>query len=65
VVESAGLIIGEELSVEIGGAGQVIVSRVPGERVGDRRRRGLDRAAGALPGVWPAGALDELRDEWP
>jgi hypothetical protein len=33
------------------------------ENLGDRRLRALDRAAGALPGVWPAGALDKLRDE--
>jgi antitoxin component of MazEF toxin-antitoxin module len=64
VVEGAGLTIGEELAVEADDEGRVIVSRSGGEAVGDRRRRALDRAAGALPGVWPARALDELRDEW-
>ena len=64
VVERAGLTIGEELAVETVDEGRVIVSRSSGESVGDRRRRALDRAAGALPGVWPAGALDDLRDEW-
>jgi len=64
VVERAGLTIGEELSVEVDEGGRVIVSRSAGETVGDRRRRALDRAAGALPGVWPTGALDDLRDEW-
>ena len=64
VVERAGLRVGEELAVEVDGNGRVIVSRSEGETVGDRRRRALDRAAGALPGVWPTGALDELRDEW-
>ena len=64
VVEQAGIRIGEELAVEADDEGRVIVSRSGGETVGDRRRRALDRAAGALPGVWPAGALDELRDEW-
>ncbi len=64
VVERAGLAIGEELSVETDEQGRVIVARAAGETVGDRRRRALDRAAGALPGVWPVGALDELRDEW-
>ena len=64
VVEGAGLTIGEELAVEADDEGRVIVSRSGGETVGDRRRRALDRAAGALPDVWPAGALDELRDEW-
>jgi bifunctional DNA-binding transcriptional regulator/antitoxin component of YhaV-PrlF toxin-antitoxin module len=64
VVERAGLTVGEELAVEADDEGRVIVSRPGGETVGDRRRRALDRAAGALPDVWPAGALDDLRDEW-
>jgi len=64
VVERAGIRVGEELAVEADDDGRVIVSRPNGETIGDRRRRALDRAAGALPGVWPAGALDELRDEW-
>lgn len=65
VVERAGLRIGEELSVEADDEGRVIVARSAGETVGDRRRRALRRVAGALPDVWPADALDELRDEWP
>jgi bifunctional DNA-binding transcriptional regulator/antitoxin component of YhaV-PrlF toxin-antitoxin module len=64
VVERAGLRIGEELAVEADDNGRVIVSRLEGETIGDRRRRALHRAAGALPGVWPTGALDELRDQW-
>ncbi len=64
VVEQAGIRIGEELAVELDEEGRVIVSRSEEETIGDRRRRALTRAAGALPGVWPAGALDELRDEW-
>lgn len=64
VVERAGLRIGEELAVEADEEGRVIVSRSEGETVGDRRRRALAKAAGALPGVWAAGTLDELRDEW-
>lgn len=64
VVKRAGLRIGEELAVEADDKGRVIVSRSPDETVGDRRRRALHRAAGALSGVWPTGALDELRDEW-
>jgi bifunctional DNA-binding transcriptional regulator/antitoxin component of YhaV-PrlF toxin-antitoxin module len=60
VVEQAGIRVGEELAVD----GRVIVSRPNDETIGDRRRRALERAAGALPGVWPAGALDGLRDEW-
>lgn len=64
VVESAGLSIGEELAVESDSTGRVIVSRLAGESVGDRRRRALEKAAGSLPGIWPVGALDALRDEW-
>jgi bifunctional DNA-binding transcriptional regulator/antitoxin component of YhaV-PrlF toxin-antitoxin module len=65
VVERAGIEIGQELAVEADENGRVIISPSNGETVGDRRRRALNRAAGALPGVWPTGALDELRDEWP
>ena len=61
VVERAGLRIGEELAVETDERGRVIVFRSAGETVGDRRRRALERAAGALPDVWPPDALDELR----
>jgi bifunctional DNA-binding transcriptional regulator/antitoxin component of YhaV-PrlF toxin-antitoxin module len=64
VVERAGIRTGEELAVEVDEEGRVIVSRSSPETVGDRRRRALERVAGALPGVWPAGALDGLRDEW-
>lgn len=64
VIEKAGIRPGEELAVEVDARGRVIVSRSEGETVGDRRRRALERVAGALPGIWPAGALDELRDEW-
>jgi bifunctional DNA-binding transcriptional regulator/antitoxin component of YhaV-PrlF toxin-antitoxin module len=63
-VERAGIRVGEELAVEVDDEGRVIVSRPHGESIGDRRRRALERAAGALPGVWPDGALGELRDEW-
>ncbi len=64
MVERAGIKVGEELAVQADDEGRVIVSRPGGETVGDRRRHALERAAGALPDVWPAGALDELRDEW-
>lgn len=64
VVERAGIKVGEELAVETDDEGRVIVSRPTSETVGDRRRRALERAAGALPDVWPTGALDELRGEW-
>jgi bifunctional DNA-binding transcriptional regulator/antitoxin component of YhaV-PrlF toxin-antitoxin module len=64
VVDEAGIKVGEELAVEVDDDGRVIVCRSDGETVGERRRRALERAAGALPGVWPADALDELRNEW-
>jgi bifunctional DNA-binding transcriptional regulator/antitoxin component of YhaV-PrlF toxin-antitoxin module len=64
VVDQVGLRVGEELAVEADDEGRVIVSRSAHETIGDRRRRALQRAAGALPGVWPPGALDQLRDEW-
>ena len=64
MVERAGIGVGEELAVEADDEGRVIVSRSGDETVGDRRRRALEQAAGALPDVWPEGALDELRAEW-
>ena len=64
VVERAGIRIGEELAVVADDEGRVIVSRSADESIGDRRRRAIERAAGALPGVWPEGALSEIRDEW-
>jgi bifunctional DNA-binding transcriptional regulator/antitoxin component of YhaV-PrlF toxin-antitoxin module len=64
VVERAGIRTGEELAVAVDDQGRVIVSRSDAETAGDRRRRALPRVAGTLPGVWPPGALDELRNEW-
>ena len=64
VVEQAGIRTGEELAVAVDARGRVVVSRTEGESIGDRRRRAILRAAGALPGIWPVDALDELRDEW-
>jgi bifunctional DNA-binding transcriptional regulator/antitoxin component of YhaV-PrlF toxin-antitoxin module len=64
VVEQAGIRTGEELAVEVDDRGRVIVSRSTEETIGDRRRRAIGRVAGALPGVWPPGALDQLRSEW-
>lgn len=64
VVEQTGIQVGEELAVDVDDEGRVVVSRSAGETVGERRRRAIERAAGALPGVWPEGALDALRDEW-
>ena len=64
VVERAGIKLGEELAVEVDERGRVIVSRPQEETIGDRRRRAVDRIAGALPGVWPDRALEDVRDEW-
>jgi AbrB family looped-hinge helix DNA binding protein len=64
VVERAGIKPGEELAVEVDEGGRVIVFRPQEETIGDRRRRAVDRVAGVLPGVWPDGALQDLRDEW-
>jgi len=64
VVEQAGIRPGEELAVAVDDQGRVVVSRSSAETVGDRRRRALEQVAGALPDVWPVGALDELRSEW-
>lgn len=54
VVESAGLSIGEELSVESDSTGRVIVSRIAGESIGDRRRRALGKPPEPSPasGRW-------------
>ena len=55
VITKAGLRPGDELLVEnLDGGGIVLRPSL----------RALDAFAGSLPGVWPPGALDELRDEW-
>lgn len=51
----AGLRTGDELRVEVTGPGTVMLTRVG---------VALDRYAGSLTGVFPAGAVDRLRDEW-
>jgi len=35
------------------------------ERVAAERRAAIERTSGALTGSYPAGYLDELRDDWP
>ena len=55
VLREAGIEPGEEVVVRATGRGRVEVVRTA-----DR----WARWAGSMPGVWPAGALDELRDEW-
>lgn len=51
----AGLQVGDRLKVEARGRGQIVFIRE-----GDP----VERFAGALTGVYPAGYLDELRGEW-
>lgn len=64
VVERANLRIGEELTVDTDDAGRVILTPTGDRDLGERRRRALERTAGALPDVWPPDALEELRNEW-
>jgi bifunctional DNA-binding transcriptional regulator/antitoxin component of YhaV-PrlF toxin-antitoxin module len=51
----AGLRAGDELRVEAAGAGRIVLVRAENP---------ITLYAGALPGVYPAGYLGELRDEW-
>lgn len=55
VVRAGGLEPGDEFRVELDASGAVVL-----RLVGDW----IEEFSGALPGVWPRGALDELRDEW-
>ncbi len=51
----AGLRAGDELHVEAAGPGRIVLVRADNM---------IERYAGCLPGVYPAGYLDELRGEW-
>jgi len=51
----AGLRPGDRLEVRSEGPGRVLLTRA---------ESATERHAGMLTGVYPAGALDELRDEW-
>ncbi len=55
VLAATGIGPGDELRVEADGPGRLVLVRT--EDV-------IARYAGSLTGVWPPGALDELRDEW-
>ncbi|HEV7804290.1 MAG TPA: AbrB/MazE/SpoVT family DNA-binding domain-containing protein [Solirubrobacteraceae bacterium] len=57
VLRDAGLAAGDDVVVRATGSGRIEV-----ERADDL----VARFAGSLPaGTYPAGHLDELRDEWP
>ena len=55
VVRAVGLRPGDELKVEADGPGRITLYRAD---------RMLDEFEGDLSGVYPAGYLNELRDEW-
>jgi bifunctional DNA-binding transcriptional regulator/antitoxin component of YhaV-PrlF toxin-antitoxin module len=57
-LQAAGLSAGQELKVEVDGAGRLVLSRA------FDRRRAIEETAGSMPGVWEPGYLDKLRDEW-
>jgi bifunctional DNA-binding transcriptional regulator/antitoxin component of YhaV-PrlF toxin-antitoxin module len=54
-LRGAGLEPGDRLRVEAAGAGRVVLVRMDDV---------IERHAGALTGIYPAGHLDELRKEW-
>lgn len=55
VLARAGLQAGDELRVENLESGDIVLKRSVSA---------IERYAGSLPGVWPPGALEELRSEW-
>lgn len=55
VLARAGLQAGDELQVENLDNGDIVLRRA---------LSALERYAGSLTGVWPPGALEELRSEW-
>lgn len=60
-LEQTGLGPGDELKVEVDGAGRIILTRAQ-----DRadRLRAIEETAGSLTGAYEPGYLDRLRDEW-
>ncbi len=55
VLAKAGLRAGDELRVENLDDGDIVLRRAVSA---------IERYAGSMPGVWPPGALEELRSEW-
>jgi AbrB family looped-hinge helix DNA binding protein len=60
-LEQTGLGPGDELKVEIDGAGRIVLT--PAAAVVDRTRA-IEETSGSLAGVYEPGSLDRLRDEW-
>lgn len=58
VVREGGLEPGDEFRVELQSPGVVVLRRAEDDLAE------LEALAGSMPGVWPEGWLDELRDEW-
>lgn len=61
-VAEARLVPGRELRVEVTAEGTIVLTPVPDPAA--RRRAAIARTAGCLAGVYHAGDLERLRDEW-
>lgn len=60
-VEQLGLVPGEELQVDVDAAGRIVLTRL--HRV-EQRRAAVAALDDRFTGVWTAGEIDRLRDEW-
>lgn len=60
-LEQTGLGPGDELRVDVDGAGRIILTRAHDTAA---RIRAIEETAGSLTGVYEPGYLDRLRDEW-
>jgi AbrB family looped-hinge helix DNA binding protein len=60
-LEETGLGPGDELKVEVDRAGRIVLSRPVPEA---DRRRAIEETTGSLAGVYEAGSLDRIRNEW-
>lgn len=62
VVDELGASTGDEFRVEADDEGRVLLTPVLPSS--EERRQALGRVAGSLPGVWPQGEAEAVRDEW-
>lgn len=60
-LEQTGLGPGDELKVDVDGAGRIVLTRA---HDGAARLRAIEETAGIFTGVYGPGYLDRLRDEW-